>query len=283
MIFTDNKPVAASILKLGESAKFCHINVNEDFQNTHLGHVLLTQMTLDALDFAKRIHFTLPESLWDKKGAFFRSFGFTDAANTSLSYRKSEHELFCSAPISTVYKAVLKKIPRLLRIFRLRKSSPVTDLLMSIKPMFAERILSGSKSVEIRKRFSDKWEGHEVFLYASRPLSALVGKPTVNSITRGEPDQIWGRFESNIGCSKEEFDAYVSDSSEIFAVELKSVSAFKESILLRYLSELLHERLTAPQSYSEIKPDRTRAWTNAIYLADAIYRRVKARFPDPQS
>ena len=274
VVFESERPVATAVLKLGRSAKLCHMRIDEDYQDASLGQVLLFHMTFDMLEWTKEVHFTLPETLWASKQGFFKSFGFSQANRTSLHYRKDEAELSCSAPFSKVYSAVKKKIPGLLRRLCLKELSGQSDLLMSIRANFAERLMNGSKSIEIRKHFSDKWAGRDVVFYASKPVKSLVGQATVNSVTKGRPGALWSQFETQIGCSRSEFDAYVGDTDEITAIEFKNVFRYEESVMLSKLSDLLRQKLTPPQSYLGLSSNKKNQWLNAIYLA-SLFRRSK--------
>jgi predicted transcriptional regulator len=270
--FEEDKPIAAAILKLGKSAKFCHLRISESYQNADLGQILFIQMTLDIRGISEEIHFTLPESLWYRKGGFFRSFGFARATKTARHYRKNDTELSCSAPVSRVYSAVLSKIPRLFSRFSLGKYSDDANVLMSVKPAFAEKLVGGSKTIEIRKRFSGKWVGHDAIFYASRPLACLVGRAKISSVTKDQPSSIWSQFGSRIGCSRAEFDAYVGTADEVVAVEMKDAVPYKRSVPVSELSEILRQPLTPPQSYLELAFKKTCTWLNAVYLADSFQR-----------
>jgi predicted transcriptional regulator len=272
--YENDKPIAAAILKLGRSAKFCHLRVDDEHRRADLGQILWIQMTMDVMDYAQEIHFTLPESLWDTKRDFFGSFGFSEARRTLLHYRKNDGELSCSTSVSTVYSAIVKKIPLLLKRFCLRKYSSGTDIVMSMKPSFARKVIAGSKSIEIRRRFSRKWVGHEAILYATKPLGSLVGRATINSVTDDQPDRVWSQFGSSIGCSRAEFDAYVGSSDRVSAIEFKNVVQYGEAIPLSQISDLIHQKLTPPQSYFEVTFEKMSAWMNAIYFAGLLHHRV---------
>lgn len=56
------------------------------------------------------------------------------------------------------------------------------DILMSIRPRYAEAILSGQKSHELRRRFSARPAGSKVFVYASSPVCELVGSFSIASV-----------------------------------------------------------------------------------------------------
>jgi predicted transcriptional regulator len=238
-----------------------------------LGQMFFTQMTLESRHHAKEIHFTLPESLWYNKRKFFESFGFTSPTKAFRQYRQGEAELACSAPFSTVWTAVLDKLPQLDAKFSPAGYSLSNTILISMKPRFAERILSGSKFVEIRKKFSKKWIGCNAVLYASRPTSGVVGEARISSVTIGSPQEIWDKFESYIGCSREEFNAYVSDADQISAIELAEVVPYLAPVVLSQLSHLLNEDLRPPQSFCDLRLSNDGAWTKALRIASLLHGR----------
>lgn len=270
-------PIASAVLKLGSRAKFCHLKIHRDFQDLDLGQMFFTQMTLEARHYAKEIHFTLPESLWAARREFFESFGFSSPYKASRQYRPGDEELICSAPVSRVWSAAREKLPKLIMRFSVAGYSLSTDLLMSIKPMYAERILRGTKLVEIRRKFSSRWVGLRAALYSSRPMSALVGEATIKSVVYGKPEEIWLRYGPAIGCSREEFFSYVSSAKEVNAIELCDVAPYREPIPLSQVEHLLDEPLHPPQSYCAVKLEKGSAWGKAVSVAGLLHGRFTAR------
>lgn len=55
-------------------------------------------------------------------------------------------------------------------------------ILMSIRPRFADAILAGEKSQELRRRFSGGGPGTRVFIYASSPVRQLVGAFEIGTV-----------------------------------------------------------------------------------------------------
>jgi predicted transcriptional regulator len=268
--YRNNEPIAAAVLKLGENTKFCHLRIKDSYQNLDIGQVFFIQMALAIRKHASNVHFTLPESLWSEKSGFFKSFGFSAAVKASRQYRRADEELLCSAPLPVVLSAALRKLPRLMKSLCVGRWTRKSDIVMSIKPRYADRILKGEKSIEIRKRFSPRWLGHDVALYASQPQGALVGKATVGSVSTGRPSDIWSRFMPEIGCLKSEFDGYVQSAEEVTAIELKDVVSYQEPVSLREVATLGFQMPIPPQSYCEVKSDKSRLWTNTIYLSDLL-------------
>lgn len=88
------------------------------------------------------------------------------------------------------------------------------NVLLSIKPEFAEKILTGEKQYEFRKtRFSKANYGDKVFLYASSPVQHLVGEFTIGQVIEKSPQELWTRFqdESGIEDSQRFFDYFDGD------------------------------------------------------------------------
>jgi len=268
--FEDERPIASAVLKVGDKSKFCHLRVHQDFQDMDLGQMFFTHMTLEVCNHAKEIHFTLPESLWSARSKFFESFGFSCATKASKQYRHGDVELVCSAPLVSVWSAVVKKLPDILTKFRPGDSTLSNHMLISMKPKYAERILMGSKLIEIRKRFSGKWTGCKAVLYSSRPVSALVGEATIGSVTCGRPTDIWAAFESHLDCSFEEFQEYVGSSTQVSAIELKDVTPYEIPVSLRQISHLLNQNLRPPQSYCDLRLPNDNAWTKAASVASLL-------------
>lgn len=284
--YENERPIASAILKLGDRSKFCHVRVHQDFQDQDLGQIFFALMTLNVRYLAKEIFFTLPESLWCERRVFFRSFGFTEITKSQRQYRHGDTELACSAPYAGVWSTVMDKLPLLVPKFTLGGFSLDDKILMSIKPEYAEKITAGEKLVEIRRKFSKKWIGCEAVLYASRPISSLIGQATVRSVTSGPPEQIWASVGISAGCSRAEFDRYTASAKEIYAIELDRVIPYRDRIPLEQVSKLLNQDLKPPQSYCELNPEKNRSWATAVSVAGLLYghrRSVISSTPRDQS
>ena len=58
----------------------------------------------------------------------------------------------------------------------------VRTLLLCLRPRFAEAILSGAKTVELRRRPINTQPGTPILLYASSPTMAIVGTARLREI-----------------------------------------------------------------------------------------------------
>jgi predicted transcriptional regulator len=226
-------------------------------------------MAFEIRDLAEEIHFTLPESVWQAKGDFFKSFGFNASLVSEKQYRLFDRELRCSARFSDVWTSVLDRVPKLSSYYSFGGVSPKGNIVLSIKPIFAERILSGKKRIEIRRKFSTRWVGHRLNLYSSAPEMSLVGEATISGVITGTPTEIWERFGTEIGCSKEEFLGYVKGASQIYAIELAEVRRYRSPISLAQMSFLARETLCPPQSYFAL--ENNKPWSKAVSIAAYLH------------
>jgi predicted transcriptional regulator len=226
-------------------------------------------MALEIRDLTKGIYFTLPESIWQGKAPFFQSFGFESAALAETQYRLFDRELRCDAPYSTVWKSVLEKIPKLAQLYSFGGFSPDNQLLLSIRPEFAERILKKSKTVELRRKFSTRWIGHRINLYASAPVMSLVGEARISGVVVNTPEAIWERFNNRMGCTRDEFNRYAEGADELYAIELDEIQPYRDRFPLAQISSLLQEDLVPPQSY--ITLENNKPWAKAISLAAYLH------------
>lgn len=268
-------PVASSIVRKGSNSKFCHLRLEESFQNKGIGELFFVLMALEMRNMATKAIFTLPENLWNEKREFFNSFGFNEAVVAKRQYRLFEEEFFCSAPFSKVLSCVRQKLPKLFGRLSIGNHSLISHLLISLSVDNAEKILSGLKSVEIRKRFSKDWENKRATLYASRPAGALVGEADIARVVAGNPESIWNHYGHLVGCKKEEYDSYVGKVTRVFALVLDNVAPFSERIPITQLSHMLDEHLKPPQSYLRLRENKK--WSSAVSLAAALQSVLGAR------
>lgn len=68
----------------------------------------------------------------------------------------------------------------------------MTPMLLAVKPRWAELILSGAKTAEIRRRMPrDGAAGRVAALYATSPVSAVVGQVRFEATISGHRDDVW--------------------------------------------------------------------------------------------
>ena len=86
------------------------------------------------------------------------------------------------------------------------------NVILSIKPEFVEKIFSGEKQYEYRKiLFKQKVD--TVYIYASRPISKIVGEFKIDEILCDNPGNIWKETKRQSGVTRKFFDKYYKSAS----------------------------------------------------------------------
>lgn len=116
-------------------------------------------------------------------------------------------------------------------------------LLLSINPEHVDNIFKGTKKFEFRKVRS-RHPVDRIVIYATAPVSMIVGEAEVTDTVGGTPEEVWARTADLSGISKEFFDAYYSGRRAAIAYRLGEVEEYGSP---RPLADL--GVASAPQSF----------------------------------
>lgn len=103
------------------------------------------------------------------------------------------------------------------------------NVILSIKPIYANAIINGVKKVEFRK-LPFKREVHKVYIYSSAPEQRILGYFTVDNIVADSPLVLWKRFNKVGVIQREAFFEYFSNKSIGYSIQIKTVKRFKKVI-----------------------------------------------------
>jgi predicted transcriptional regulator len=95
--------------------------------------------------------------------------------------------------------------------------------LMSIKPRFAEAILAGDKTIELRRRRPRLAPGSRVSIYASSPVQAVVGWFEVGTVIEANPVKLWRLVGQAAAVTRTEFDDYFAGRPLGYGIEIVNV------------------------------------------------------------
>ena len=115
--------------------------------------------------------------------------------------------------------------------------------LMSIKPIYVTKILSGLKRFEYRK-VPCKQKIDKIIIYSTAPVKKVVGEVEVIEVLCDTPTRIWEKTNVNSGISKEFFDQYFNGCQIAIAYALGKVTEYE---LPKELAEFGVK--SAPQSF----------------------------------
>ena len=120
-------------------------------------------------------------------------------------------------------------------------------VLLSVKPVYADALLAGTKKAEIRRRFPSAAPGTTVFVYASSPVRALVGTLRLDQITRESPDIVWRDHHHQIEIAEDALTHYLAGRDEAAMLWVSRPNRWGTKIPLQEMREKL--RLEPPQSF----------------------------------
>ena len=139
------------------------------------------------------------------------------------------------------------------------------DAIISIRPNFAAAILSGSKTVELRRRIPPLEIGTRLWIYATRPTAAVLGSAIVVAIVRGTPDAVWEAYSEQAAITHDEFNSYFEGAREAIGISLTNVRRVPpiEIEKLRQMRAGFHP----PQVIAKLSTIETRAlesWSKTV-------------------
>jgi len=119
------------------------------------------------------------------------------------------------------------------------------SVLLSIKPIYAELIFKNQKRYEFRKALFKDRSVNKVYVYASAPISKVIGEFTIDDILELEPGLLWTKTNEFAGISKEFFDSYFYGRKIGYAIKIGQTFLYKSPLDLN-----THFRIKyAPQSF----------------------------------
>lgn len=139
--------------------------------------------------------------------------------------------------------------------------------LISIKPVYADAIFSGAKTVELRRRIPSLAIGTRLWIYATLPRGMLMGSAIVSHIFRGTPDEIWASCHREAGVDRGTFDSYFEGAKKAHGIELTDVVK-GDPVAFSRLKEI-RENFHPPQVLMRLSEDE----------ADRLDYEAKVSFP----
>lgn len=118
-------------------------------------------------------------------------------------------------------------------------------ILLPIKPEYVNRIISGEKRVEYRKKIVS--DVNVILIYVTVPVQRIVGEFRVGGIMSGTPDELWNNTHTIGGINKKDFYTYFQRCDKAHAYIISQLKIYDNPLCL---SDLGLKR--APQNYQYI-------------------------------
>ncbi|QDV73241.1 hypothetical protein [Botrimarina mediterranea] len=116
-------------------------------------------------------------------------------------------------------------------------------VLLSIRPQFVERILSGEKAVEFRRTGLPETVA-SVVVYCTAPVQRVVAYFSVSGVVTAPPDKLWRQFRGVAGIEREAFFEYYKGCEKGRAIQIAEVTRLSQPVDLAKISR----GMKAPQS-----------------------------------
>ncbi len=119
--------------------------------------------------------------------------------------------------------------------------------LYSIKPIYSNKIISGNKTYELRKKMPAKKIDY-MLIYSSSPVSKVVGYAEVKGVHKNTVSEIWKFTSKYAGITKQAYEEYFKGYGDAYAIELGSIKKFTRPFAINEINP----DYVAPQSFSYI-------------------------------
>jgi predicted transcriptional regulator len=133
-------------------------------------------------------------------------------------------------------------------------ASSERSIIFSIKPKYAEKIISGEKKIELRRvKPNHIYKNTYVLIYVSSPVQSIIGSFIVDSVIHETIPELWERSFEISSVSKKEYNKYFAGVTKGVGIFIKNVQQFKKPITLKTLKVKLPD-FNMPQSFRYISP-----------------------------
>lgn len=106
-------------------------------------------------------------------------------------------------------------------------------VLLSIKPEYAKKILTGEKRYEFRKSIFKDDRVKNVVIYATKPVGMVIGEFEIEDILQDKPTSIWRITKEFSGISHDFFSSYFSGRDKAFAIKVKNPVTYQDPVDLK--------------------------------------------------
>ncbi|WP_314838904.1 hypothetical protein [Solobacterium moorei] len=101
----------------------------------------------------------------------------------------------------------------------------MSQMLLSIKPQYVDKIIAGKKKFEFRK-FHCRDGIDTIVIYATAPTKKVIGEVTLINIIEGDVEYVWHETKGFGGILKKDYKAYYEEREVAIAYELGDVTLY---------------------------------------------------------
>lgn len=121
-------------------------------------------------------------------------------------------------------------------------------VILSIKPEFADKIFDGTKKFEFRRTLFKNREVRKIVVYASAPVSKVIGEFEIDKIYHDELEILWDHTSKFSGITEDYYMKYFNGKENGYAIEVKNPKKYKKELCIKK-----NFGLKPPQSFAYLK------------------------------
>lgn len=124
-------------------------------------------------------------------------------------------------------------------------------ILLSIKPKYVDKIVSGEKKYEFRKTIFKRKQVDTIVVYSSGKVGKLIGEIKFTTILSDTPLNIWNKTKEKAGLSKGDFFDYFRNKEIAHAIKIESFEPYSHAISIQEK----YPGVNPPQSFVYVEKD----------------------------
>lgn len=151
-----------------------------------------------------------------------------------------------------------------------------SDILVSVYPCYAAKILDGTKTVELRRRRIRVRPGTRMWIYSTKPLGSVNILAIVEAVHELRPAELWQRFAEKADISKPDFQEYFAGAQTGCALVLGKVVPLLPEVALEVIRRKI-KTFRPPQFFKKLSPNSAEL---AILTSAAGFRSADDRIAE---
>ena len=128
------------------------------------------------------------------------------------------------------------------------------DILISVQKRYFDSIVSGKKSVELRRREPKISHGSRIWLYCKSPIATVSAVCKLQRIETLPIEEIWENHQHSLAISKPEFDEYLHGRESATALIIGEVRLLRNPVHLDAIRSI-KINFQPPQFFMHLRDD----------------------------
>lgn len=121
-------------------------------------------------------------------------------------------------------------------------------VILSIKPEFAFKIFEGTKKFEFRRVLFKNKDVKNIVVYASAPISKVIGEFEIDSIFQQDLNSLWNKTSEFSGITQDYYKDYFEGKNEGYAIKVKNPKMYENQLCIKESFGL-----NPPQSFAYLR------------------------------